>query len=468
MSKKNQVIGYLPDERPPFFKLLLYAIQQVIVMFPATVTVALLTGFHISTTIFASGLATLCFLLITGKKLPLYYGSSFSYLAAIGSLMASEALVGASLDEKIAVAQFGIIMSGFVSIAAGLIVNRFGKNAVEKALPASVTGPIAMIIGLTLAGNALGDATSAVVDASTGAAAAGDPQLVSNMALLVALITLISTILFSVYLKGVLGQLPLLLGPIVGCVAALIISLTTGVNLFKQVPADVANAGVFALPHITLPKPSWMAVAAIMPVALATIPESTAHVYQLDIYVNDLAKKKGSDKRYDIESKLGLNLIGDGIGDMVAGAIGGPGGTNYGENISAMAITKVFSIPVLMAAAIIAMIISCFTPLVGAIYSIPTAVIGGLEIFLFGAIAAQGVAIMIDKNVDMFSSKNIAVIASIMIIGLGGQYAFGGNIPFFGIEVPCVAGAAIFGILLNLLLSIGSKKKKEDVPADAE
>ena len=468
MSKKNQVIGYLPDERPPFFKLLLYAIQQVIVMFPATVTVALLTGFHISTTIFASGLATLCFLLITGKKLPLYYGSSFSYLAAIGSLMASEALVGASLDEKIAVAQFGIIMSGFVSIAAGLIVNRFGKNAVEKALPASVTGPIAMIIGLTLAGNALGDATSAVVDASTGAAAAGDPQLVSNMALLVALITLISTILFSVYLKGVLGQLPLLLGPIVGCVAALIISLTTRVNLFKQVPADVASAGVFALPHITLPKPSWMAVAAIMPVALATIPESTAHVYQLDIYVNDLAKKKGSDKRYDIESKLGLNLIGDGIGDMVAGAIGGPGGTNYGENISAMAITKVFSIPVLMAAAIIAMIISCFTPLVGAIYSIPTAVIGGLEIFLFGAIAAQGVAIMIDKNVDMFSSKNIAVIASIMIIGLGGQYAFGGNIPFFGIEVPCVAGAAIFGILLNLLLSIGSKKKKEDAPADAE
>lgn len=467
MSNKNQVIGYLPDERPPFIKLLLYAIQQVIVMFPATVTVALLTGFHISTTIFASGLATLCFLFITGRKLPLYYGSSFSYLAAIGSLMASEALVGASLDDKIAVAQFGIIMSGLISIAAGLIVNRFGKDSVEKILPASITGPIAMIIGLTLAGSALGDATSAVVNASTGAPAAGDPQLVANMALLVSLITLISTILFSVYLKGVLGQLPLLLGPIVGCLAAFIISLTTDINLFKQVPADVANAGVFALPHITLPKPSWMAIAAIMPVALATIPESTAHVYQLDIYVNDLARKKGVEKRYDIESKLGLNLIGDGIGDMVAGAIGGPGGTNYGENISAMAITKVFSIPVLIAAAIIAMVISCFTPLVGAIYSIPTAVIGGLEIFLFGAIAAQGVAIMIDKKVDMFSSKNIAVIATIMIIGLGGQYAFGGNIPFFGIEVPCVAGAAIFGILLNLLLSIGKKKKKQEADSEA-
>ena len=211
-----------------------------------------------------------------------------------------------------------------------------------------------------------------------------------------------------------------------------------------------------------------MAVAAIMPVALATIPESTAHVYQLDIYINDLAKKKGVQKRYDIENKLGLNLIGDGVGDMIAGAIGGPGGTNYGENISAMAITRVFSIPVLIGAAIIAMIISCFTPLVGAIYSIPNAVIGGLEIFLFGAIAAQGVAIMIDKQVDMFSSKNIAVIATIMIIGLGGQYAFGGNIPFFGMEVPCVAGAAIFGILLNLLLSIRPKRKQSANEKSAE
>ncbi len=172
-----------------------------------------------------------------------------------------------------------------------------------------------------------------------------------------------------------------------------------------------------------------------------------------------MAKKKNSSKKYDIADRLGHNLVGDGIGDIVAGFIGGPAGTNYGENISAMAITKVFSIPVLMAAAVIAMIISCFTPLINAIYAIPTAVIGGLEVYLFGAIAAQGIAIMVEKKVDLFSSKNIAVIATIMIIGLGGQYAFGGNIPFFGIDVPCVAGAAIFGILLNLLLSIGEKKK---------
>ena len=159
---------------------------------------------------------------------------------------------------------------------------------------------------------------------------------------------------------------------------------------------------------------------------------------------------------------LDKNLIGDGICDMISALIGGPAGTNYGENISTMAITKIFSVSVLAAAGIIAMIVSMFTPLIRIIYGIPLAVIGGLEIYLFGAIAAQGMAIMIDKKVDMFSSKNIAVIASVMVIGIGGNYAFGGNIPFFGLNVPCIAGAAIFGILLNALLSIGEKKQQAE------
>lgn len=425
-------------------------------MFPATVAVAIITGFHISTTIFASGLATICFILVTGRKIPLYYGSSFSYVAAIGSLMGSEALAPYSLNEKIAVAQFGIVMSGFVSIAAGLIVRRFGRDSIEKVLPASVTGPIAMVIGLTLAGTALQDAASIAID-TTGTISVTEAQigLAGNMAWTISLVTLIATILFSVYLKGVWGQLPLLLGPILGCLTAFIIQLTTGINLFKVLP-DTANSGFFALPIFTVPKVSWMAVAAIMPIAIATIPESTAHIYQLDIYVNDLARKKGG-RHYNIADLLGLNLIGDGIGDIVAGFIGGPAGTNYGENISAMAITRVFSIPVLIAASVLAMIIACFTPLVNAIYAIPTSVIGGLEIYLFGAIAAQGVAIMVEKKVDLFSAKTIAVIATIMVIGLGGQYGFGGTIPFFGIPVPCIAGAAIFGILLNLVLSAGKK-----------
>lgn len=461
MEKSQSTIGYLPDERPPIWKLLLYAIQQVIVMFPATVAVALITGFHISTTIFASGLATLCFILITGRQIPLYYGSSFSYISAIIGLMGSQALIGSSTDEKIAVAQFGIMMSGLVSIVAGLIVSRFGRDSIEKVLPPTITGPIAMVIGLTLAGNAMKDAASyAINTAGTITVAKAQIALAGNMAWTISLVTLIATILFSVYLKGIAGQLPLLLGPILGCITAFIIKLATGIDLFKVMP-EGASSGIFALPIFTLPKPTWIAIAAIMPIAIATIPESTAHVFQLDIYVNDLAKKKGSSKIYKIADKLGLNLIGDGLGDIISAAVGGPAGTNYGENISTMAITKVFSISVLIAAAIIAMIIACFTPLINAIYAIPAAVIGGLEIYLFGAIAAQGIAIMIDRKADLFSSKNIAVIATVMIIGIGGQYAFDGNIPFFGINVPCVAGAAIFGIVLNLLLNIGRKKNKE-------
>lgn len=448
MEKKNTV-GYLPDERPPIWQLLLYAVQQVIVMFPATVAVALATGFHISTTIFASGLATLGFVLITKRQLPLYYGSSFSYLSAITGLMSSSALANSTLNEKISIAQFGIIMSGLVSIVAGLIVNRFGRDSVEKILPASITGPVAMVIGLTLAGVAMSDIGSV---ANATDISMVNAQTASNLAWVVGLITLFSVILLSVYLKGFWGQLPLLLGPIIGCVAAYLIQISTGVSLFRVLPAT-ANSGFFALPIFTLPKASWLAVAAIMPIAIATIPESTAHVYQLDIYVNDLAKKKGVDKDYKIKDKLGLNLIGDGVADMIAAMIGGPAGTNYGENISAMAITKVFSVPVLATAAIVAMIISCFTPLINTIYALPQAVIGGLEVFLFGAIAAQGMAIMIEKKADMFSSKNIAVIATIMVIGVGGQYAFGGIIPIFGLEIPCVAGAAIFGIVLNLILS---------------
>lgn len=463
MNKRTEAIGYLPDERPTLWKLLLYAIQQVIVMFPATVTVALITGFQVSTTIFASGLATIFFILITGKKIPLYYGSSFAYLTAIASMCAAEGfekIDGILPVEAIQYAQFGIIFSGLISVAAGILVRFCGSKAVEKILPPTITGPIAMIIGLTLAGNALGDAIPNVEVAT----------LETNWWIAVAMVTLLSTIIYSKYLKGFLGQLPLLLGALTGCACAGLIYAIGDINLFRAMPQAALEASLwklgdgslFAVPAFSFPKVHWGAVAAIMPIAIATIPESTAHMYQLDIYVNDVAKKKNSDKKYNLINLLDRNLIGDGVCDMISGFVGGPAGTNYGENISTMAITKVFSVPVLAVAAVIAMVISFFTPLINVIYGIPLAVIGGLEIYLFGAIAAQGIAIMIDKGVDMFSSKNIAIIATIMVIGIGGNYAFGGNIPFFGIQVPCIAGAAVFGIILNLILSIGEKKASKE------
>ncbi len=448
MKKNEKITGYLPDERPPFLELLIFALQQIVVMFPATVLVALITGFHVSTTIFASGLATLVFIFVTGKKIPLYYGSSFSYIAAIGSIMTAEAFAGLSLNERISIAQFGITMSGFVSIIAGFIIKRSGQKAIDKILPATVTGSIAMIIGLSLAGSAIGNAASIpqVIEKAS-------QEVATNWAWIIALITLFSTIIYSVYLKGKLSQLPILFGLLTGYLAALIIGLFTDIPFVAF--NTITSNSIVNLPIFTFPKPSWEAVFAIMPIAIATIPESTAHIYQLDIYVNELASKINPKKKYDIASKLGLNLIGDGIGDIVSSSIGGPAGTNYGENISAMAISKNFSVPVLLTASIITMIISCFTPLINIVYSIPTSVIGGLSIYLFGVIAAQGITIMINKKVDLFSSKNLAVIAVILIIGLGGAFSFeGGMIPIFGTKLPALATAAIVGILLNLILSI--------------
>ena len=470
MSVKDQKVGYLPDETPSLGKLLLYALQQVIVMFPATITVALITGFQVSTTIFASGLATLCFILITKRQIPLYYGSSFAYLSAVSAMAMAEGSLeqitswqatGILPPELISKAQFGIIMSGLVSIAAGLIVRKYGVDKVEKFLPASITGSVSMVIGLTLAGSAMSDFIG--IGNSINGLDVNQGSPVAIAWLIVGLVTFLSTCLYARYLKGLLSQLPLLLGVLTGCAVALIFNVA-GINLFRSVPAEalaasswkLGDGSIFALPAFTFPKFSMNALVGIMPIAIATIPESTAHMYQLEIYINDVAKEKGKGK-YDMVSLLDENLIGDGLCDMVAGLVGGPAGTNYGENISTMAITRVFSVPVLIVASVIAMIVSCFTPLIQVIYGIPLAVIGGIEVYCFGAIAAQGIAILIDKGVSMFDSKNIAVIALVCIVGLGGQYAFGGTIPFFGLDVPCVAGAAIAGIILNVLLTLGDK-----------
>ncbi|HRY77683.1 MAG TPA: solute carrier family 23 protein [Candidatus Izemoplasmatales bacterium] len=454
MEKRN-IIGYLPDERPSWGKLILFALQHILVMFPATVLVALLTGFHISTTIFASGLATLCFIFVTKGKIPLYYGSSFSYISAIVGITMIGGFGQTAPDDLIGKAQFGIILSGLVSIGVGLLINLFGFKKIERFLPPVVTGPVAMIIGLSLAATAVnqGSGFTALGQANGGFWA-------------VALITLFSIILFTViFKKGMLSQLPILLGIMTGYLVSLLIDLIFQTHLVDF--SGVGAQGILNVPHFTLPVPNWAAVLAIMPIALATIPESTAHLYQIDLYVNELAREKGAVKKYDIADKLGLNLIGDGVGDMVSALVGGPAGTNYGENISTMAITKNFSVWVLGGASIITMLLSFISPLSDILNTIPQAVIGGASLYLFGVIAAQGVAIMIEKKVNMFSSKNLAIIAVILIFGVGGYYGFNGNgsISVFGMNLPAIATASILGIVLNALFilfeAIESKRQKK-------
>lgn len=438
---KNKVMGYLPDERPSNGQLILFAIQQIIVMFPATVMVALLTGFHVSTTIFASGFATLCFLFITKGQIPLYYGSSFSYITAIVGITGGAVGGAPAADSLISQAQFGIIASGLVSIVAGLVVNKFGQEKIERFLPATVTGSIAIIIGLSLAGSAMTgaigyDAVSNTMDMNS---------------LIVGLTTMTATILFSVYLKdGILGQLPILLGILVGYVLSVVLGMVDF--------STILSGGLIQTPHFTLPTPNIEAVWAIMPIAIATIPESTAHLFQLDIYVNNLAKQKKSSKKYNISDKLGSNLIGDGVGDIVSSIFGGPAGTNYGENISTMAITNNFSVYVLAAAAVITMIISFISPLSAIVTSVPSAVINGAGVYLFGVIGAQGIAILVNKEVDLFDARNLAIIAIIMIVGLGGNFAFpGGMIPVGTLQLPAIATASVMGIVFNIILNIKKK-----------
>lgn len=337
-------------------------------------------------------------------------------------------MVANATGDKVAgirAAQTGIVASGLVSIAAGLLIKKGGPNVVRRVLPPSVTGPVAIIIGLSLASAAMGDA---------------------SLNWTIAGATLIFTILFSVYLKGTLGQLPVLFGVIAGYVVAL---------LMGQVDmTPLTSAKLFSIPNFTLPAlDSWglMAVGAITPVAIATIPESTAHLLQIDLYVNNLAKRLGRKKEYKIAGLLGDNLVGDGIGDMVAGFIGGPAGTNYGENNSLMAITRNFSVPVLMTAAVIAIVMGFFGHIAGLVNTIPRAVIGGVSIYLFGVIGAQGVALMISEKLDLFSSKNLAIVATILIIGLGGAAMPNGMIVVGSLKLPAIATAAIFGIILNLV-----------------
>jgi len=224
----------------------------------------------------------------------------------------------------------------------------------------------------------------------------------------------------------------------------------TGVNLFRDIVLN--NNSVFSLPQIILPKANWIAVIALAPVFLATLPESWSHALQIDILIDKLAESR-KEKSSGIKEKIGEVLIGDGVADIVSSSLGGVASTSYGEAISLMAITKVYSIYAVIGASILAIAISFFTPFINALYAIPLVVIGAAEIVCFGGIIAQGIAIMKDK-VDILNPKDLLTISTVSVIAIGGQFYQGGIIALFGLQIPCIAGAAIFGIILNLLFSI--------------
>jgi uracil permease len=435
-ATKQHFVGYLPNDAPPWGAMVGLAVQHVLTMFPATVLVAVLTGFDVGVTLFASGLATVVALLVSSRLaksyIPLYYGSSFSYIAPVVAITVTNIYNIADPVTRIRVAQGGILVTGLVNVLVGILIRYVGKANLDKILPAEVTGSVAIVIGISLSAAALG-----MAGAHWG----------------VSIFTMLVTILFSVYLRGrgFAGLVPILLG----AVAGYLISIPLGL----VVAAPLVEAAWVRIPPFTLPIFSAAAILAIAPIAIATIPESTAHLYPISLYVDELAAELGR-PAVKLSRFLGLNLICDGIGDSINGLLGGCAGTNYGENNSLMAITRNYSGPALIAAGVIAMLLAFSGKLAALVGTLPVAVTGGLAIYLFGIIGAQGIALQITRKVNMFDPRKLAVIATVLVIGIGGAIGYeGGMIPFkigtlIDWQLPAIATAAVVGILLNLIFIV--------------
>ncbi len=448
---KTKILGFLPSDTPKVGPMVSLGFQQFLTMFPATVLVAALTKFDVGMTLLASGLGTIVALLVAKRRIPMYYGSSFSYIAVIITVMSKFAPACFNdpaqfyCADGVRIAQVGILLTAVFEIAVGFLIMRVGKAALDRVLPPIITGSMAMVIGIALAGAALNNASGA----SIGAA----PEVVWKF-WMVGSLTLIATILFSVYLrgKGLLGMLPILFGAIFGY----LISIPFGLVHFENVIA----AQWLALPKWTFPAfgdpAAWGMALSVALIFIATVPESTAHLSQMSLYIDGLASELGR-KPFQIKNLIGLNLVADGSDDLVNGFLGGCAGTNYGENNSLMAITRNYSTSVLMTAGVMAIILGFFGKLVALVNTLPTAVVGGLSIYLFGVIGMQGVALIQSEKVNLFDPKQLAVGATILILGIGGNLALpNGLFPFkipylFPSGIPAIVFAAIVGILINLV-----------------
>jgi len=377
-----------------------------------------------------------------GKYIPLYYGSSFSYIAAVTAI--TKAQFGVEADpHTLSVVQAGFLATGIINVLVGLLIRLAGgKKAVDLVLPPVITGSVACTIGIGLGAAALNNASGFLVD----------PKGIVSW-WVVALITLLAAVFFSVYLqgKGFIGMLPILLGAIVGWIAAIPFGL-----LNIQFTTSFITAPHFTFPVFNDPL-TLTVIFGVGVMAIATIPESTAHLYQISLYVDHLAEEQGREK-YGLSQFIGLNLMLDGLDDIINGIFGSTAGTNYGENNSLMVITRNYSGPVLLTAGVIAIILGFIGPLRDIVYGIPTAVGGGLSIYLFGVIGMQGIALMMAERVNLFDPKQLALGAIILIIGIGGNIGYsGGFLPFpilqglFPYGLPAIATGAVVGILINLV-----------------
>ena len=427
-EKTNNNLILDTHEKPKPLNWLSLSLQHVLAMFGATILVPALTGLPVGLTLISSGVGTLIYILCTKGKVPVFLGSSFAFIGAINAAR----VIGASYDaggnlvnQNFGAISGGLIMVGVLYVIIAVIIKYTGTGWVKKALPPVVIGPTIMIIGLYLAPVAVRWSTQ------TGGARDG---AWNGLYVIIAFVTLLTAIFVSIYAKGILKLLPIFAGMVVGYVLSVILGV---VDLSAVQTGGFFNDLNFAITN-HVPVFSWEVAALMLPVAIVTIAEHIGDVMVLnDILKRDLTKEPG----------LHRTLIGDGLGSIVAGLIGGPANTTYSENVGVVGLTKVASVWVIGGAAVIAILLGFIAPFTNFVATIPFPVMGGVSILLFGIIGSCGVRVMIDGKVNLGSQRNLIIASVILIIGIGDM-----SLSFGYITIGGMALAAIIGIILNLVL----------------
>lgn len=459
---------YKVKDRPPFGKTLVFALQQLLAILAATIAVPAVINSSIpgaamsqSAALFGAGVGTLVYLLFTTFRSPVFLGSSFAF---IGSMLAAFA-GGVSMSVGYLGLILGAAFAGLVYVIIALIVKKVGVNWINKLMPAVVIGPTVAIIGLSLAGNAIGDLTTGGLKNAFGGSVCN-----SYVALACGLVTLFTVIACSVYGKKMAKLIPFIIGILAGyAVAAIftaigyaakadalkVIDFTKFKNMqwypdFAFAEAFKGNynfgeGGSFGTYLVTI-------AVAYAPVAFVVFAEHIAdHKNLSSIIEKDLLTDPGLDK----------TLLGDGIGSLAGAFFGGCPNTTYGESVGCVAITGNASVATIFATAIMAIVASFVAPFVTFLATIPNCVMGGVCITLYGFIAVSGLKMI--QEVDLGNNKNLFVVSVILIAGIGGL-----TLNFGKVTITSVACALILGIITNLLCSIGGKKEEETESVTAE
>ncbi len=390
-----------PDERLTWPRTIGIGLQHIIAMFGATVTVPLLTGFPVQTTLFFSAIGTIGFLLITGNRLPSYLGSSFAFLTPIAAAMGSG-------GEEVALG--GILATGLLLILVGVIAHLAGTRWIEVLLPPVVTGTIVAIIGFNLAGSAWNQFQQEPV---------------------VATVTLLAIVLTSVLFKGILGRLAILVGVVVGYVLAIILG--------KVDYSGLEGVDWVGFPHFTTPKLSISVIGLFLPVVLVLVAENIGHV-----------KSVAAITGHNFDDVTGRALLADGVATTLAGLGGGSGTTTYAENIGVMAATRVYSTAAYWIAGAGAFVLALSPKFGAAIQTVPQGVLGGATTVLFGMIGLLGARIWIQSKVDFSHPENLMPAAIGLIVGIANFSWARGDLKFEGIAIGTIASIGLYHLMRAL------------------